>query len=220
MLKNLLEHGTRMTCEVTKAELILVPSYHFKMAQEKIDEETLKRKIESEQNVKKAKVVKVEKAERVEGGGQKEETPKLLTDGVRARVTKTIEKLAQVKITAATAFVEANAEENDECVPKKIVKKMETLMQTLDELVTSGDKFLKDGVAGKSAIKNFWEMCKTRVRTSRPARPRSRHASPLLTEVLQKLQKLDCGLIMLSSQHLPFVSKTDPLLPAASPQQH
>ena len=58
MLAQLKLHSPRMTCKYTGATLIMVPSYSFKRAAETCDSTMKVRKLQSEQCVKKIKVIK------------------------------------------------------------------------------------------------------------------------------------------------------------------
>ena len=53
--ENLLATAPRTTCKYTKAEMIWVPTYSMSLAHETIDSEEKKRKIQSEQVVKRQK---------------------------------------------------------------------------------------------------------------------------------------------------------------------
>ncbi len=70
VLKNILEFGARMTCQVRKVEMVWVPMYKLSFTTENTEISCKKRKLESEKTIKGEKNPKKEKVGKGQGKGE------------------------------------------------------------------------------------------------------------------------------------------------------
>ena len=123
-LNNILANADRMVCPVTKEELILVPEYEVRLKDEHIDQTTESRKIEGEQDVKRARVIKVkpEQLRDAQGFKKKQEKDVPLTEAQAKRIQKNVEKFDTLKLVATSILIMAEAPEHRDFAPKAIIE--------------------------------------------------------------------------------------------------
>ena len=139
MLENLLERAPRMTCTMTQAELIWVPTYSAKHTTETMHEETRKRKLESETKIRKMKAVKNEKPDSVavalQAPGDSGERLKGLSPAQLKSIAKLIERVETKKMNLVQTMVQAEAPDMSGYVPTLILAQFRGEMEKLDKAI-------------------------------------------------------------------------------------
>jgi hypothetical protein len=156
MLQHLLTNGTRMTCPTTKAELIWVPIYTMQIETSNTHEETKKRKLESDQIIKKAKVTKAEPADGLlatKGELPKGGVAKPLSEPQLKRIKALSEKVDAKKMQYFTTQVRAHSPEMTEIVPSKVLENFSLALDLLGTLAGQADDFDKSKQASTIAFK-------------------------------------------------------------------
>jgi len=161
-LNNILANAERMMCPVTREELILVPEYEVRFKDEHIDQTTESRKIEGEQDVKRAKVIK---AKLEQFGGEEEKKKKQekdvpLTEAQAKRIQKHVEKFEELKLAATSILIMAEAPEHGDFAPKAIIEKLRASIAGVDAWSEEAGKIMKARAATKSALKDLFAACK------------------------------------------------------------
>ena len=133
-----LQHCSQMKCPDTGRQLILIPNYTQNQTNENILENNKKRKVEAESKIKKPKVPKEEPeapAALAAGGvveTVKQKPPSPLSEQHETRLTKLLQRLAEVKMELTTTTCMAMGPNMEEYVPRHFIPKSDKNVLELD----------------------------------------------------------------------------------------
>lgn len=169
MLQNLLANAPRMTCSTTKAELIFVPTYTMKIEKVNIQEDTRKRKLESETRIQKVKAIKKEPAaDQMDGPTvAPRDAPKTLSEQQVKRLHVAIGKCETHKMTYAATMVEAQAPEMTEHVPPAVVTNFKNTLGLVDELIATATDMASTRKATSADFKRIFPELKHNLDTAK-----------------------------------------------------
>jgi hypothetical protein len=162
-------NATRFTDPVRNKLMIWLPKFSLNMSQREEDEETHKRKVESQTKMKamkKAKVEKITNENKTPNDGEpateEEVVTKPISVGHIQRLEKIIPKLEQLQFDFTTAFTSSQSPDMQECVPAKLIKKSTESNTAFTEALTLAREYYTTKAAPKGGVATLFKSIKER----------------------------------------------------------
>ena len=178
-LANILQNAERITCEVTKDELVALPKYKLSSLTEDQISDERKRKIETEETIKKVARPKMLKDDKDKINIVKDEEAKQILPGKLKTMEAKIQKMSGLKLVLDSMLLKAKAPELADDIPKNVIKKAEDCSEHLSTPLELGERLLAATTATKTDAASFEFESKTALESGKEAKERLIMCSPI-----------------------------------------
>jgi hypothetical protein len=147
MLKNLLENAPRMTCAISKAELMWIPEYELTLETQEVESEEHKRKLESEKTIQGVKKPKKDAKSPLIQGARESNAPPLdqdlevpLNEAQAKRLEKLGPNLEELKMDCETTLQQLQGQDIRDFIPPGIQNKFKGETEALEKVAAQAVK--------------------------------------------------------------------------------
>ena len=157
-------NAPRVKCKYTGEELIMIPSYSYKHCLESEESSESKRRLQSEQCVKKMKVTTEgatqKKTPAKKPSDNKADIPKPITDAQQKRLKKCLSDLERNKLKYADLCLHIDTNNAHESISERLMKRITDLSGNLDALIERTKNALSQNSISSNGFKDLSEAIK------------------------------------------------------------